>query len=99
MTAALHKSLAHYRATTRVRWGDITMKNTYMQNLGMTLQQYSLSAFKTHGGKSWDNRKKKGYKKYVPRGTVYQRLVSQEWKSVTRPLIDLAQKWHEEYGI
>jgi hypothetical protein len=79
--------------------GEIAMKNTYMQNLGMTLQQYSLSAFKTHGGKSWDNRKKKGYKKYVPRGTVYQRLVSQEWKSVTRPLIELAQKWHEEYGI
>ena len=79
--------------------GEVAMKNTYMQNMGMTLQQYSLSAFKTHGGKSWDNRKKKGYKKYVPRGTVYQRLVSQEWKSVTRPLIELAQKWHEEYGI
>lgn len=48
--------------------------STYMENLNQTRINYSESRLNKNDGKAWENRKKKGQKRYDPRGSVIKRI-------------------------
>lgn len=54
------------------------MKFDYMKNLEATMIACNRKAFLYRDGKAWDNRKNKTFKRYVPRGKLYLRMINAE---------------------
>ena len=52
--------------------------NTYMENLHNTMEKCNRYSYEYGDGKAQDNRKKKTYKRYVPRGKLYLRMINAE---------------------
>jgi len=52
--------------------------NTYMENLHDTMLKCNRYSYEYGDGKAWDNRKMKTYKRYVPRGKLYMRMINSE---------------------
>ena len=55
---------------------------TYLERLADTRIKFNNSRLNKRDGKAWDNRKKKGAKRYDPRGKVVKRLRAIERKAL-----------------
>jgi hypothetical protein len=54
---------------------------TYLERLAETRLKFNNARLNKVDGKAWDNRKKKGAKRYDPRGKVIKRLRAMERSS------------------
>lgn len=59
---------------------------TYFDSFNSALAKANSKRIHFQSGKGWDNRKRKMYARHVPRGKVYQRLSSQDWRCSHRDL-------------
>ena len=75
------------------------MQNSYTETINSTLGDYSKKAFLYRDAKAWDNRKAKAYKRIVPRGRVFKRLMNQEWQAITKPLFNIANELNAKYKL
>ena len=63
-----------------------------MKNLEDTLIACNRKAFLYKDGKAWDNRKKKTWRKHVPRGKVYMRLSNLEGRKQYNQLVRITSE-------
>ena len=65
------------------------MKINYIKNLEDTLIACNRKAYLYKDGKAWDNKKKKTWRKHVPRGKIYMRLSNLEGRAQYEHLVNL----------